>query len=392
MSSEGIVIAGGGLAAQRCAETLRARGYDGRLRLVCAEERPPYDRPPLSKEVLAGERPASELALRPEGWHPERDVELLLGRRAAGLDAAARRLELDDGSALRYDRLLVATGGRPRRLAGLEGHENVHVLRDDVHAERLRSALGPGVRLTVVGAGLIGLEVAATARGRGAEVTVLEACETPLAAVLGPRLGAWFSDLHVQEGVDLRCGVRLESVRGSGRVEELALSDGRRIACDVVVVGIGMEPDADWLAGSGLDPKGVAIDAGGRTALPGVFAAGDLALPPDPATGRPARADHWESAVRTGSAAALTMLGLPLPAPVPAGFWTDQYGIRVQVVGRPADADSIEFDGDPAGRDFSASLLRRGRLVAGVAVARARALAVLRRALTEEQNPETEAA
>ena len=390
MTSAGIVVAGGGLAGQRCCETLRARGYDGPLRMVCAEERAPYDRPPLSKQVLAGTREVSNLGLRAASWHDDHGVELLLGRPAVRLDAARRRVVLADGSSLRFARLLVATGGRPRRLPALSNFENVHVLRTADDASRLSSALGAGGHLAVIGAGLIGLEVAATARRLGVAVTVVEAQATPLEGVVGRRLGHWFADMHRAEGADVLCGARLAGVAGGARIEELRLADDRRIACDAVLVGVGMRPEAAWLCGSGLDPRGVPVDEACRTAVPHVYAAGDVALPFDPSTGRHERADHWESAARGGAASALAMLGLPLPPRAPATFWTDQYETRVQIVGRPADADAMELDGRLADRDFAALLTRRGQPVAGVTAGRPRAFAALRRTLNPI--PATEAA
>ena len=382
--SDGIVIAGGGLAAQRCCEALRARGYEGALQMVCAEPVAPYNRPPLSKQVLFGERETGELALRPADWHAEHDVELRLGLRAVRLDARARVLTVGGGRRLRYARLLVATGARPRRLRSLEGLENVHTLRDATDAVALRGALVRGARIAVVGAGLIGLEVAAAARRLGAEVTVIEALAVPLVRVLGSALGAWLAALHRDEGVELLCSASVVAVHGArGRAEELELADGRRVGCDAVVVGIGVSPDAAWLAGSGLDAAGVATDPAGRTALPGVWAAGDVALVRDPATGRLEHAGHWEAAARGGSAVAHDMLGLSPPAVSLPSFWSDQFGTRIQIAGRPGEADHIQvLDGSPPRRDFCAVLTRNGHPVAGVAVGRPRTFAALRRSLS----------
>lgn len=378
----GILIVGTGLAGQRCAETLRAGGYDGPIRMVGAETWRPYDRPPLSKALLAGAAAPEEIALRPAGWHQAKGVELLRGRRAIRLDPAARRVSLADGEVLPYKQVLIATGAEPRSLPLAEGRAETHVLRTLDDALALREALGRTGRLAVVGAGFVGLEVAATARGRGVEVTVLEAAPTPLAGVLGPRLGRWVARMHRDEGVEVLTSVRIEEIAGHRRVEEVVLSDGRRIACDVLLVGVGVAPATDWLAGSGLPETGVPTDPRGRTALPGVFAAGDAARPWDAKARAHARSEHWEAAARQGAAAGRAMLGLP-PAPGAAPvFWSDQYGVRIQFAGIADGHDEVEMDGDPDARDFRALLLRRGRPVGGLLVGRPRALPELRRLLT----------
>lgn len=379
MEDNGIVIVGGGLAAQRCAETLRRRGYEGRVRMVCAEPEPPYDRPPLSKELLAGEAGEEDLAYRPTWWYEEARVELLLGVRAVGLDSGARRVVLDSGGELPFRQLLIATGGGARRLPFLEGYENVHYLRTLADARRLRSELGAGARLAIVGAGFIGQEVAATARRLGAEVTMIEALETPLAPILGEEVGAWFAGMHREEGVRVLTGTMLEGARGEGRVEELVLAGGERIACDAVVVGVGTAPATEWLEGSGLEPGGIPTDTAGRTTLPGVFAAGDATLPFDPRFGAHARTEHWDAAAWQGAAAAKAMLGeYPGTPPLPS-FWSDQYGLRVQYVGHAHHADAVAIEGDPAGRDFEAVFTRAGVPVAGLAVGRPRAIPALKK-------------
>ena len=283
MEDRGVLIVGGGLAAQRCAETLRRRGYEGTVRMVCAEPDPPYDRPPLSKELLAGEIEADSTAYRPAWWYEEQQVDLRLDTRAAALDPTTRTVRLDSGAELGYEKLLIATGSAARQLPFLAGFENVHALRSLADARRLREELVPGARLAIVGAGFIGQEVAATARKLGVEVTMFEALATPLAPILGEEVGAWFADLHREEGVRVLSGAMLESAHGrAGRVGKLTLAGGMTIACDAVVVGVGTAPATAWLEGSGLDVKGVRTDTSGRTALPGVFAAGDASVPFDP--------------------------------------------------------------------------------------------------------------
>jgi len=382
---DNVLIIGGGLAAQRAVETLRARGHHGPIRVVCGEPVAPYDRPPLSKELLASAAGGDPL-FRPPGWYEEQGVELLLGRRAAALEVRARRVRLEDGEVLDYGDLIVATGSHARRIPGLAGRPNVHVLRTLADARALRAALVPGVRLAIVGAGFIGQEVAATARRLGAEVCLIEATSAPLLGVLGPRLGGWFAALHRSEGVRVELDVAVAEARpaiAGAPVRELALADGRTIAADLVLVAVGVAPETRWLAGSPLAGDGIPVDAGARTAVPHVFAAGDVARPVDPLTGARVRCEHWEPAARLGTAAARSILGLEVAVAPPASFWSDQYGVRIQLVGEAAGADGIELDGRPDERDFTAVLTRRGALMGALLVGRPRELPRWRRRLAD---------
>ncbi len=345
--SAGIVIAGGGLAAQRCAETLRRSGYDGQLRIICGEPHVPYDRPPLSKAVLAGAEDG--LAFRPTAWYEEHGVELLLGRHAMALDCERREVTLGGGDVLAYEQLLVATGSRPRRLALLDRFANVHTLRTLDDARALRAALAAGGRLVIVGAGFIGQEVAVAAARAGVRTTIVETAAAPLQALLGTAVGGWFADLHRSHGVEVLLDAEVAGAHGGERVEALTLRDGRRLACDHVLVGIGVDPDVAWLEGSGL--------VLGRT--PGVFAAGD-------ASG----GGHWESAARQGAAAARAMLGLEPAREAPASFWSDLYDTRVHYLGHAPVADRTTVDGDPAARDFTVTFTRAGEPVAVLLVGR----------------------
>ena len=379
VSESSVVIVGGGLAGQRCAETLRRRGFDGPVRILCAEDEPPYDRPPLSKGVLAGTVEEGATGFRPGEWYTEHGVELLLGARAERLEPESRRVGLAGGEELPYGKLLIATGGAPRRLLSLNGFENVHCLRSLADARRLRAELTPGARLAIVGAGFIGQEVAATALGLGVEVTMIEALETPLAPILGAELGRWFADLHREEGVRLLTGAIVQRALGGDRVERLLLADGSGVDCDLVLVGIGTQPATAWLAGSGLGTAGVEVDAAGRTGLPGVFAAGDAAIPFDHRFGAHARTEHWDAAAWQGAAAAKMMLGEnPGPPPLPS-FWSDQYGVRIQCVGHPHHGEAVALEGDPAGRDFEAVFVRGGAPIAGMTVGRPRSIPALRK-------------
>lgn len=375
----GVVVAGGGLAAQRCAETLRSRGYDGPIRIVCAEAEAPYDRPPLSKGILAGDVSGEEVRFRPADWYADNDVELILGRRATGLDPEARRLELDDGSHLDYGDLLIATGAAARPFPMLDGFENAFALRTLADARRLRAEARPGSHLAIVGAGFIGQEVASTARAQGVEVTIVEALDLPLANILGADVGRWLVEMHREEGVRVELSARLISAHGNGRVEQLELAGGERIDCDAVVVGVGVSPAAEWLAGTGLEADGIRTDPSGRTALPHVYAAGDVSRPWDHRLGDHARTEHWDAAARQGVAVATAILGGdPRPAPLPS-FWSDQYGLRIQYAGHAPGADEIRIDGTPGDRDFSVLYHRDDRPVAALAVGRPRELAAMRR-------------
>jgi 3-phenylpropionate/trans-cinnamate dioxygenase ferredoxin reductase subunit len=380
--SAGVVIAGGGLAAQRCAETLRRAGYDGRIRMICAEPHRPYDRPPLSKQVLLDEEHDQMLSFRAGEWYEENGVELVLGVRAAGLASSQKLLALSDGSHINYEQLLIATGSRPRRMPMLDGYSNVTSLRTIEGARALRAALRPGSRLAVVGAGFIGQEVAASARKAGVDTTIIEAAPAPLLNVLGPTLGEWLAGLHRSEGVDLRLGTRVSSVNGSGSISSLALTDGSHLECDHVLLGVGVEPDLDWLQGSGLDRAGVRTDTSCRSDLPDIFAAGDAAAAFDPILGRHVVGSHWEAAGRQGARAAKAMLGLEPGPPVMTSFWTDLFDTRIQYLGHAGLADEVSFDGDCQSRDFSATFVRNGRPVAGLLVARPHELPAMRALLT----------
>ena len=372
---DGIVIVGGGLAGQRCAETLRRSGYEGKLRIVCAEPRRPYDRPPLSKELLAGTCSTDSLPFRSVDWYERHCIDVLLGIRATELRPAERRIGLSDHSTLHYDQALIATGCRPRTLPLLVGYENVSLLRTLDDSTELRDVISERPRLAVIGAGFIGQEVAATARELDAEVTMIEAAAFPLQGILGAALGGWFAELHRAEGVEVITGCTVTGVEGNGRVRALNLSDGQRLETDHVLVAVGVAPDTAWLADSGLDAEaGIRVDEHGRTSMPTLMAAGDAARTFDRQLGMHVLGSHWEAAALQGAHAARAMLGLD-PGPVSlSSFWTDQYGIRIQYVGHAQLADRVSFDGQPALRHFTALFTRAGRVVAVLLVDRPRAL------------------
>jgi NADPH-dependent 2,4-dienoyl-CoA reductase/sulfur reductase-like enzyme len=369
-----IVVVGASLAGLRGIEALRRDGYDGAITLVGAESHLPYDRPPLSKQVLAGSLEPDQIALRRE---PIEDLELdlRLGRRAVSLDATAREIELDDGERIAWDGLLIASGATPRRLPGTPELEGIHVLRTLDDALAIRGALEQGPRVLVVGAGFIGAEVAATCRNQGHDVTVVEPLAAPMLRALGPEIAAVAAGLHRDYGVDLRCGVGVEALEGAGRVERARLSDGSVVEADLVVVGIGVSPEVGWLEGSGVELRdGVVCDATCATSVPGVTAAGDVARWPHPLFGEEMRIEHWTHAIEMGEAAARRLLAAPEAAepfaPVPY-VWTDQYDRKLQIAGHIAPDDLMEIiQGSLEELRFVAVFGREGRLTGALAMNR----------------------
>jgi 3-phenylpropionate/trans-cinnamate dioxygenase ferredoxin reductase subunit len=368
VSRRSITIVGASLAGLRAAESLRRQEFDGPITLIGDEPHAPYDRPPLSKQFLAGEWTDDRLALTKPEKLAELDFEFRLGTRATAFDLASRRLTLDDGDALEVDGLLIATGARCRTLPGTEGMEGVFVLRglDDSLAIRAAFDRNPS-RVVVVGAGFIGAEVAATARERGLDVTLIEALPQPLGRVLGDEMGAVCADVHREHGVDLRVGVGVDAIEGDGKVERVRLSDGSVVEADVVVVGIGVIPNTEWLEGSGLEiDNGVVCDAT-CLAAPGVTAAGDVARWPNHRFDEVMRVEHWDNAVEQGGHAARRLLQTDEEAepftPVP-WFWSDQYDRKIQLAGRIRADDEMKIvTGSVEERRFAALYGREGRLV-----------------------------
>ncbi len=365
-----VAVVGASLAGLSAARALRERSYDGRIVVVGDEVHAPYDRPPLSKEFLAGRASLDDIAL---GAPDDEDLGLdwRLGTPAVGLDPAGRTVLLGDGSEVRADGVVLATGARARRLPGSEGLEGVHVLRTLDDATALRQDLATAGSLVVIGAGFIGAEVASTARGLGLEVTVVEALPVPLAGPLGDEMGAVVAGLHAAHGTRLLVGTGVAGLVGTGRVEAVELTDGTRLPADVVVVGIGAVPNTEWLAGSGLAlGNGVLTDPHGATGNPAVVAVGDCTATWSAAAERHVRTEHWTHALEQPSTAVATLLGStePAPAPVPY-FWSDQYGARIQFAGtrRIGDAPRV-VEGSTADGSFLALYERDGQPVAVLGV------------------------
>ena len=361
-----VTIVGASLAGLNAGEALRREGFDGRVTLIGAENHLPYDRPPLSKQVLAGDWEPERAALTDPEELEEDGIEARLGVRATALDLAARELTLHTGETVEFDGLVIATGARCRTMPGTEGISGVHVLRslDDCLALRADFEAMPQ-RVVVVGAGFIGAEVAATARGRGLDVTMVEALPTPLSRVLGDEMGEVCAEVHRDHGVDLRTAVGVERISGDGRVERVTLSDGSTIDADVVVVGIGVIPNTEWLDGSGLEvDDGVVCDAS-CLAADRVTAAGDVARWPNELFGETMRVEHWDNAAQQGAHAARRLLDTAVGpfTPVP-WFWSDQYDRKIQLAGRVRGDDEVRVvTGSVEERRFAAIYGRAGRIV-----------------------------
>jgi 3-phenylpropionate/trans-cinnamate dioxygenase ferredoxin reductase subunit len=379
---QAVVIVGGGQAAAQACEILRKRGHTGRITLIADEALLPYQRPPLSKKYLAGSFERDRLLFRHAAHYAEHAVDVRLGFAAVSIDRARRRVEIADGSSVEYDALLLATGSRPRLLP-LPGAElaGVHYLRNFADVDRLRGELGAGRRGVIVGGGYIGLEVAATCRELGVDVTVLEAADRLMARVAAPAVSAFYAAEHARHGVDVRCGVRLHSLIaadatpgtpaehaaavGAQRVAAVRLADGPDVAADFVLVAIGVEPVDALARAAGLDcDNGIVVDEYCRTSDPHVWAAGDVARHPSPRFGGHVRLESVDNAFEQGTSAALNMLGLATVHDKVPWFWSDQYDLKLVIVGLNAGFDDVVVRGDPASRAFSVCYLRDGELLA----------------------------
>ncbi|HMZ13940.1 MAG TPA: FAD-dependent oxidoreductase [Mycobacterium sp.] len=363
-SAKGIVIVGGGLAAARTAEQLRKSEFSGPVTIVSDEVHLPYDRPPLSKDVLHAD--LDDVTLKPAEFYAENDITLRLGSAARNVDTAAQTVTLADGSVLGYDELVIATGLVPRRIPSFPELDGIRVLRSLDDALALREQASSARNAVIVGAGFIGCEVAASLRKLGVAVVLVEPQPTPLASVLGEQVGALVTRLHRAEGVDVRTGVGVAEVRGQdGRVTSVFLTDGTELDADLVVVGIGSRPATDWLEGSGITvDNGVVCDEAGRTSAPHVWALGDAASWRD-ATGHQVRVEHWSNVAEQARVVVPRMLGQEPPeAVVVPYFWSDQYDVKIQCLGEPEAGDIVHIVEDD-GRKFLAYYERDG-VVAGV--------------------------
>jgi 3-phenylpropionate/trans-cinnamate dioxygenase ferredoxin reductase subunit len=368
-NSEAFVIVGAGLAGAKAAEALRQEGFDGRLILIGDEPERPYERPPLSKDYLRGET-AERPYVHPEGFYLANEIDLQTSTRVTGLDTGLRELMLEGDRRLGYDRLLLATGAVPRRLdvpgAKLDG---IHYLRTLADSERIGERIESGGRLVVVGSGWIGAEIAASARQKGCEVTMLEMASLPLERVLGREVGQIYLDLHRAHGVEFLPNTTVERFDGDGSVERVITRDGASIEADFVVVGIGVAPRTGLVETGGLQTdNGVLVDEHLESSVEGVFAAGDVANAHHPFYGRPLRVEHWANALNQGPVAARAMLGKPGSYEEIPYFFSDQYEVGMEYSGYATEWDEVVFRGDVTEHEFVASWLKDERLVAGMSM------------------------
>jgi 3-phenylpropionate/trans-cinnamate dioxygenase ferredoxin reductase subunit len=370
------VIVGASLAGATAAVTLRQEGADGTITLIGAEKTPPYERPPLSKAYLRGETPFETALVRPPVFYAEQGIETIFGCRAVRIDASGRFVELDDGRRVPFDRLLIATGGRNRRFsvagADLDGIYGLRTVQD---ADRIRAETIAGRRVVVVGMGFIGSEVAASLRQKDLEVVAIEPSKTPLARVLGEDVGQCLADLHRARGVRTVFEDTVVAFEGMSRVERVLTKGGRRLECDFVVVGIGIEPVVDVLDGSGVHvDNGVVVDEYCQTNVSGIYAAGDVANHYHPLFKRRIRVEHWQNAIKQGTAAARNMLGRHVAYDEVHWFWSDQYDANLQYAGFHSTWEQLVVRGRLGSDSFLACYVNEGRIDAAVALNRAKDL------------------
>jgi 3-phenylpropionate/trans-cinnamate dioxygenase ferredoxin reductase subunit len=370
-----IVLVGGGLATGTAVRELRTQGYDGDVVVIAGEHHAPYERPPLSKGYLLGKEPAEKALVNAESWYAEHDVDLRTGLTVESVDPDARTVRAG-GEDLEWTGLLLATGATPRHLAlADDSGAPVHYLRTLDDSTDLKAQLQPGARIGIIGGGWIGLEVASAAQQAGAEVVVLEALDQPLRNVLGPEVGALFAQLHREKGVDVRTGVRVDTIGSSSDGATIGLADGETLTVDRLVVGVGVIPDADLASAAGIAvDNGVLVDSGLRTSASGIFAAGDIANVDHPVLGHRLRVEHWDTAIKHGTVAASNLLGGHAVADHLPYFFTDQYALGIEYVGNPGPEgfDRVVITGDTDGaveqRTFRAWWMRGSRVVAGMHV------------------------
>ncbi|OBB17930.1 pyridine nucleotide-disulfide oxidoreductase [Mycolicibacterium setense] len=372
-TSSTFAIVGGGLAGAKAAEALRDNDFDGHVVLFAAEDHLPYERPPLSKDYLAGDKSLPDFTVDPAAWYRDHNVDLRLGTEVAAVDAAEHTLALPDGSTVGYDKLLLATGSTPRRppIPGSDA-AGVHYLRTIDDAEALSAALTPGSTLAIVGAGWIGLEVAAGARSRGVDVTVVEAAHQPLLAALGPEVGEVFAQLHREHGVDLRLDQSVQEITtDNGTATGMRLGDGSAVTADAVLVAVGAAPNIGLAerAGLAIADGGVLVDASLRSSDPDIYAVGDIAAAQHPLFDVRIRTEHWANALKQPAVAVAGMLGHRAEYAELPYFFTDQYDLGMEYVGHAPEYQRVVFRGDVAGREFVAFWIDAGnRVLAGMNV------------------------
>jgi 3-phenylpropionate/trans-cinnamate dioxygenase ferredoxin reductase component len=388
--SETIIVLGAGHAGAQIVESLRGGGFDGKLILIGDEAHRPYDRPATSKELLSGGVDIDRIYLKREQFYTDKNIDLRLEVTATAIDRAKRTVTLSTGEALSYDKLVIATGARPRRLqvpgADLDG---VFYLRSLADSRAIAARLGPGKKLAIVGGGYVGLEVAASATKLGCKVAVIEMLERLLARVAGAEIADFYADAHRAAGVDLHFGVVIEGFVGEGSLRAVRLTDGTEIPADAVVVGIGAIPNTELAAAAGLAVEnGIVVDDCGRTSDPAIFAVGDATNHPNDLLGKRLRLESVPAAMGQARAAASAILGNPKPFHEIPWFWSDQYDIKLQIVGMSEIGDQIVLRGNPADRRFAAFYLRKGKIVAVNAVNSAKDFMVGKKLILEGRVPD----
>jgi 3-phenylpropionate/trans-cinnamate dioxygenase ferredoxin reductase subunit len=367
--TDSIVIVGAGQAGGRAAEALRKVGFTGRVILIGEEPEPPYERPPLSKAVLTGDKPASSTYILPAGFYAENGIELITGTRVETIDAAGHGVTLGDGRRLGYGKLLLATGGRVRTLPFAPvDRPGVFYLRTLADSLALGKALKAAKRFVVIGGGFLGLEAAASAKKLGLEATVLELKPHLLDRAMAPEIARHVATIHHSKGVELRLGVNVTGIVGADKIEAVTLADGTRIAADLVLVSIGIVPNTELAiqAGAAID-NGIVVDAFGRTTVEDIYAAGDVANHPNPLLGHRLRLESWQNAQNQAIAVARNMVGPPAPYAEVPWFWSDQHGVNIQMVGAPARTEQVVLRGDPASGRFLCFNLTTGVVVGATA-------------------------
>ncbi|MEO8223394.1 MAG: FAD-dependent oxidoreductase [Gammaproteobacteria bacterium] len=385
-----VVIAGAGHAAGQTIVSLRQGGYTGHIILVGEEPYLPYQRPPLSKKYLAGELDVPRLLVRQEKFYAEHAVEVLLGTRVTGIDRSARSVTLSTGKRLGYDKLVLATGSRAREVQ-LPGHRlaGVHYLRTIGDVDRIRDDFRPGASLVVVGAGYIGLEVAAVAVTRGLKVTVIELASRVLARIAAPPVSDFMHRAHEEAGVTIRCNTGIASFAGETHLQAVVCSDGTAIPADLAIVGIGIVPNVELALEAGLTcDNGILVDEYCRTSDPDVLAVGDCTNHPNPLLGRRLRLESVHNAQEQAKTAATTILGRLEPYAQVPWFWSDQYDLKLQIVGLNSASDQAVIRGDPASRSFAVFFLGDGRLTAVYAINSPREFMLSKKLIASGARPE----
>jgi len=385
-----IVVAGGGHAAAQVVDSLRRDGFSGRLVMVCGEPTLPYQRPPLSKKFLGGELEPDRLPIRHAHYYEGIRCELMLGNPVVGIDAGAKKIKLSDGGSLGYDKLVLAIGGHARPIpvpgADLPG---VHVLRTMADVEAIRARIQPGVRVAVVGAGYIGLECAATFRKLGLDVTVIEMMDRVMNRVVAPEMSAFYQGEHAGHGVNVLTERKVSKFWGDGGLHAVECTDGTQVPADLAIVGIGLVPNTALAESAGLKcDDGIAVDEHCRTSNPDIYAVGDCCSHPSPRYGRRIRLESVDNAFEQAKSAAANICGKDVPHDKTPWFWSDQYELKLQIVGLSQHYDSVVLRGDPTARSFSCCYLRDGELIALDAVNHAKDFMAARKLIAERARPD----